>query len=290
MHIEIDPYSGFCFGVKKAISKVEGLAAKGEQLSCLGDIVHNCGEVDRLSKLGMKTIGNEDISQLHHETVLIRTHGEPPSTYSTLKANGNQIIDATCPVVLKLQTRIKKSFTELQRKKGQLVIFGKKDHAEVIGLNGQTGNHAIVVTVMEDIEQIDFNRPIELYSQTTMSLEAFHEITKEIETRAKAGVVIHDTICRQVANRVTRLKEFSAKFDIILFVSGKKSSNGRFLYEVCKSVNPSTYFISSVEEIELNWFETVKSVGICGATSTPQWLMEKIKNYLQQKIRAFDVS
>lgn len=282
MHIEIDKYSGFCFGVQKAISKVEELVSSKETLNCLGDIVHNHEEVERLSQLGMKTISTTEIDGIQNQKVLIRTHGEPPSTYATLKNNNNQIIDATCPVVLKLQTRIKKSFDELEQENGQLVIFGKKGHAEVVGLNGQTGNKAIVVTTIDDLSQIDFTRPVELYSQTTMPLEAFHIISAEIEKRAQARCTIHDTVCRQVSNRVPRLKEFSAKFDVILFVSGKQSSNGKLLFEVCKNINPNTYFISSTEEIEDGWFETIQSVGICGATSTPQWLMEKVKEHLEQ--------
>lgn len=278
MRIEIDPYSGFCFGVTKAISKVEEIIAQGEELSCLGDIVHNHEEVDRLSTLGMKTADITEIDQIKNKQILIRTHGEPPSTYSTLTTNNNKIIDATCPVVLKLQNRIKKSFEEAKNKKGQLVIYGKKGHAEVVGLNGQTSNQAIIVTTIDDLKDIDFNRPIELYSQTTMPLYGFELISAEIKQQAKAEVIIHDTICRQVANRVPRLKEFSSKFDIILFVSGKKSSNGKLLYEVCKSINSSTYFISTPDEIETNWFNNkIESVGICGATSTPQWLMEQVK-------------
>ena len=284
MHIEIDPYSGFCFGVQKAISKVEELTSSGERLNCLGDIVHNHEEVNRLSGLGMKTISNEQIGHLKNETVLIRTHGEPPSTYSSLKTNNNKIIDATCPVVLKLQSRVKKSFAELQKVNGQLVIFGKKGHAEVIGLNGQTGNKAIVVTTTDDLKKVDFNRPIELYCQTTMSLDNFQEISNEIKRHAISDVKIHDTVCRQVANRVPRLKEFSARFDLILFVSDKKSSNGKFLYEVCKGANPKTYFVSSPEEIKTDWLNTTQSIGICGATSTPQWLMEKVKDYLLQNL------
>ena len=284
MHIEIDKHSGFCFGVQKAISKVEELTGNHETLNCLGDIVHNSEEVERLSKLGMNTISSSKINQIHHQKVLIRTHGEPPSTYSTLSKNNNQIIDATCPVVLKLQTRVKKSFEELEKQNGQLVIFGKKGHAEVVGLNGQTDKNAIVVTTASDLNQIDFARPIELYSQTTMPLDAFHSISKEIQQRAKTEVVIHDTICRQVSNRVPRLKDFAAKFEVILFVSGKQSSNGKFLYEVCRSINQRTHFITSKEEIQQEWFTNCESIGICGATSTPQWLMEKIKDHLEQAI------
>lgn len=282
MHIEIDPYSGFCFGVQKAISKVEELSSELKEFNCLGDIVHNRDEVERLAEMGMKTITKDNIGSIHNEPVLIRSHGEPPSTYSSLEKNNNQIIDATCPVVLKLQARIKKSYTELQAHNGQLVIFGKKAHAEVIGLNGQTGDRAIVITDKSDLQLIDFNRPVEVYSQTTMSLDAFREISAEIKQQAKAGAVIHDTICRQVANRVPKLRSFATQFDVILFVSGKKSSNGKFLYEVCKSSNSNTHFISSPEEIKPEWVSKIKSVGICGATSTPLWQMEKVEEYLNQ--------
>jgi 4-hydroxy-3-methylbut-2-en-1-yl diphosphate reductase len=281
MKIEIDPHSGFCFGVQKAISKVEALTDSGIPISCLGDIVHNHEEVDRLSKLGMKTVTNAEIDQIKNQTILIRTHGEPPSTYETLKQNNNQIVDATCPVVLKLQDRVRKSEEALRESQGQLIIFGKHGHAEVVGLNGQTGNRAIVVAGFDDLKNIDFNRPIELYSQTTMPLDAFNELTAEIRRRAKAVVVIHDTVCRQVANRVPRIRIFAARHDVVVFVSGKKSSNGKVLYEMCKQVNEQSYFISSPDELEKAWFIGAKNVGICGATSTPTWLMEKVKEQLQ---------
>ena len=280
MYIEIDTSSGFCFGVQKAIDKAEGLLTQGEELYCLGDMVHNREEVNRLTQLGMTTITYNHIQQLPHKTILLRSHGEPPSIYSQLGKNQNKIVDATCPVVLKLQQRIKQCYLTLSKNNGQLVIFGKKGHPEVIGLNGQTGNQAIVVSGLSDLEQIDFNRPIELYSQTTMSLDAFRSIKKEIENRATAKVISHDTICRQVANRVPHLKEFSSKYDVILFVSGKKSSNGKFLFEVCKKQNHNSYFISSPEEVDRQWLDKKKSIGICGATSTPKWLMEKVKQYL----------
>ncbi|MBN2806062.1 MAG: 4-hydroxy-3-methylbut-2-enyl diphosphate reductase [Prolixibacteraceae bacterium] len=282
MKIEIDPHSGFCFGVQKAISKVEALTADGTtSLSCLGDIVHNHEEVDRLSKLGMKTFTSADIDQIKNETILIRTHGEPPSTYEKLRQNNNQIVDATCPVVLKLQSRVKKSEAAQRVLNGQLVIFGKQGHAEVVGLNGQTGNRAIVVSASDDLAKIDFERPIELYSQTTMPLDAFLQISNEIKQRAKAEVIIHDTVCRQVSNRVPRIRIFAAQHDVVVFVSGKKSSNGKVLFEVCKQVNEQSYFISSPDELEKPWFKDAKNVGICGATSTPTWLMEKVKEQLQ---------
>ncbi|MFA9390049.1 MAG: 4-hydroxy-3-methylbut-2-enyl diphosphate reductase [Prolixibacteraceae bacterium] len=280
MLIQIDTHSGFCFGVQKAILKVEELVSKEDALNCLGEIVHNHEEVERLTQMGMKTVANSELTAFKGESVLIRTHGEPPSTYAALKSNNNTIIDATCPVVLKLQTRVKNSSISLEKENGQLVIFGKKGHAEVIGLNGQTGNTAIVISSLADLSEIEFDRPIELYSQTTMPLDQFYEISAEIKQRAKSKVLIHDTICRQVSNRVPHLKEFSTLFDVILFVSGKNSSNGKLLFEVCKNMNPQSYFVSSPDEIDITWFQNANSVGICGATSTPQWLMENVKQYL----------
>lgn len=281
MKIEIDPHSGFCFGVQKAIEKVETLTAAGESIACLGDIVHNQEEISRLEQNGMQTITSNELDQIKQQTVLIRTHGEPPSTYEKLKAQNKQVIDATCPVVLKLQSRVKKSEAAQRAQKGQLVIFGKKGHAEVVGLNGQTGNRAIVVSGQDDLDKLDFERPIELYSQTTMPLDAFQQISEAIRQRAKAEVLIHDTVCRQVANRVPRIRLFAARHDVIIFVSGKKSSNGKVLFEVCKKVNEQSFFISRPEELEKSWFIQAKSIGICGATSTPTWLMEKVKDQLQ---------
>jgi len=280
MIIEIDNQSGFCFGVKKAIEKAEQLLSEDKNLSCLGEIVHNHGEVKRLTSLGMKTVSNENSAQLSHEKVMIRTHGEPPSTYQKLKENNNTIIDATCPVVLKLQERVRKSFDLLSEKNGQLVIFGKNGHPEVIGLIGQTQGCAIRISNINELEKIDFERPIELYCQTTMSIESFREISEEIRKRAKSEVEIHDTICRQVSNRAPRMKEFSTKHDVILFVSGKNSSNGKALFEICKRNNQSSYFIASPEEVTTEWFDNVQSIGICGATSTPYWLMEKVKSHV----------
>ncbi|HOO83818.1 MAG TPA: 4-hydroxy-3-methylbut-2-enyl diphosphate reductase [Prolixibacteraceae bacterium] len=282
MHIEIDNKSGFCFGVQRAIAKAEELIENGETITCLGEMVHNHEEVERLEKLGMKTIEIEQLSQQNNQTILIRSHGEPPSTYQNLNKNNNKIIDATCPVVLKLQQRIKNSFEQIQKTNGQLLIYGKKGHAEVIGLNGQTGNKAIIVSSVDDLKQIDFSRPIEMYSQTTMPLSGFNIIKEAINKQALNKVTYHDTICRQVANRVPHISEFAKKFDIILFVSGKKSSNGKLLFDECKKNNPRSYFISSASELDSSWFRDAKSIGICGATSTPQWLMEQVKNALKQ--------
>ncbi len=276
MKIEIDTGSGFCFGVRKAIDTAEKVLAENKSLFCLGDIVHNQEEVDRLSEKGMITIQKEDSDKLTNKTVLIRTHGEPPSTYAQLADNKNKVIDATCPVVLKLQDRIKESFNALSDQNGQLVIIGKHGHAEVIGLDGQTGNQSIIISYEDDIQQIDFSRPIEVYSQTTMPIDLFQRLSAKIKEKAQNSVTIHDTICRQVANRVPHLTEFSKKFDIILFVSGLKSSNGKLLFDVCLKNNPRSFFVTSTENIDKQWFSGAESIGICGATSTPQWLMEKI--------------
>jgi 4-hydroxy-3-methylbut-2-en-1-yl diphosphate reductase len=281
MIIEIDNQSGFCFGVRKAVDQAEMLLTKGENLTCLGEIVHNQEEIERLSSMGMATIQKKDISTIQNKTILIRTHGEPPDTYTTLLENQNKIIDATCPVVMKLQDRIRSSYQKLSETGGQLVIFGKKDHPEVIGLNGQTKGLAIIVSTIEDLEQIDYSRPIELYAQTTMPLDNFQSICIMIRDRAKNSMKIHDTICRQVSNRVPLLTEFSKKFDVILFISGKNSSNGKFLYNICLKNNPSSYFITSPVEIEKKWFTTANSIGICGATSTPLWLIEKVENHVR---------
>lgn len=281
MVIEIDNQSGFCFGVKKAIDKAEQLLSTGENLNCLGEIVHNHEEVNRLSLLGMTTIQKENISRIRKQTILIRTHGEPPSTYSELDKKQNKIIDATCPVVLKLQDRIRNSYSKLSAINGQLVIFGKKEHPEVIGLMGQTNGGAIIVKTLEDLNQIDYSRPIELFAQTTMPIDDFHAISKEIGERAKNSVNIHDTICRQVSNRVPRLTNFSKKFDVILFIGGKNSSNAKFLFNICLKYNSSSYFISTPDDVEKDWFSSTLSIGICGATSTPLWLMEKVKTHVR---------
>jgi 4-hydroxy-3-methylbut-2-enyl diphosphate reductase len=280
MIIEIDNQSGFCFGVKRAVEKAEQLLSDDKNLLCLGEIAHNHEEVERLSSLGMTTITHDNISQLTNKTILLRTHGEPPSTYKQLKTNNNTLIDATCPVVLKLQDRIRKSHEQLSKENGQMVIFGKKGHPEVIGLVGQTNGTAMVITSIEEVEEIDFDRPIELYCQTTMPLDAFKLLGDEIRNRAKNSVQIHDTICRQVSNRVPRIKEFALKHDVILFVSGKNSSNGKALYDICIKNNPASYFISKAEEFSIEWAKNALSIGICGATSTPAWQMEEVKNHV----------
>jgi len=275
--IEIDHNSGFCFGVVTAIRKAEEELAKTGQLYCLGDIVHNSDEVQRLRDKGLVTITHDDMKWLRNVKVLLRAHGEPPSTYELARRNNIEIIDATCPVVLQLQRRIKTTY-DTQSPRPQIVIYGKTGHAEVNGLVGQTAGEAIVVETPDDLGKIDYDSDIALYSQTTKSLEGFRSIIEAISGRVADGVSFnsYDTICRQVANRVSGLREFAASHELVLFVSGKKSSNGRILFAQCRDVNRNTYFVSNASEIDQSWLDGVKSVGICGATSTPRWLMEQV--------------
>ncbi|MGI6243363.1 MAG: 4-hydroxy-3-methylbut-2-enyl diphosphate reductase [Prevotella sp.] len=278
VQIEIDGGSGFCFGVTTAIKKAEEELAAGKTLYCLGDIVHNSMEVNRLHEQGLVTINHEQLKELHDVKVLLRAHGEPPETYEIAKRNNIEIIDATCPVVLALQRRIKKESDS--NPEGQIVIYGKNGHAEVLGLVGQTHGEAIVVENLEDVKKLDFNRSIFLYSQTTKSLDEFHRIIDYIQAHisSKATFKSFDTICRQVANRMPNIAEFATKHDLILFVSGRKSSNGKVLFEECRRVNPNSYRIESADEINFDWFKGVKTIGICGATSTPKWLMEECRD------------
>lgn len=280
--IEIDNGSGFCVGVVTAIEKAEAALAKDAELYCLGDIVHNSDEVKRLSDKGMRTITHDDLNCLHNVRVLLRAHGEPPSTYAVARRNGISIIDATCPVVLKLQQRIKESYKEGAACNRQIVIYGKPGHAEVNGLVGQTDGNAIVVQGVDDLDKIDYNRDVDLYSQTTMSLSGFKSVIAEIEQRMQPGASFRsfDTICRQVANRVDSLRRFASEHDLVLFVSGKKSSNGRFLFSECHAVNNATRLISDENDIDVEWLKGVKRIGICGATSTPRWLMERVKAHI----------
>lgn len=281
--IEIDEGSGFCFGVTTAIKKAEEELAKGTRLYCLGDIVHNGMEVERLHEQGLITINHEDMRSLHGVKVLLRAHGEPPETYALAKKNDIEIIDATCPVVLALQRRIKLQYD--LNPKAQIVIFGKRGHAEVLGLVGQTESHAIVVEKVEDVKRLDFSRDIYLYSQTTKSLDGFHQIIDYIQAHMQQGATFKsfDTICRQVANRMPNIAAFASKHDLVLFVSGRKSSNGKVLFKECHSVNPRSYQIEKPEEIEMEWFsDDVHTVGICGATSTPKWLMEQCKARIER--------
>ncbi|MDE6553426.1 MAG: 4-hydroxy-3-methylbut-2-enyl diphosphate reductase [Muribaculaceae bacterium] len=281
--IEIDNGSGFCFGVTTAISKAEEELERTGVLYCLGDIVHNAGEVERLRKKGLITVDHDEFAKLHNVKVLLRAHGEPPSTYETARRNGIEIIDATCPVVLQLQKRIKNAYsksaaTESSAENAPLIIiYGKPGHAEVNGLVGQTKGSAVVIQDKADLDLLDLDRDIWLYSQTTKSIEGFQEIVAEIKSRkTKGSFQWFDTICRQVANRMPRMRDFAAGHDVILFVSGAKSSNGRVLYAQCKEVNPKTYLITDETELDRAWIEGASSIGICGATSTPRWLMQKV--------------
>ena len=326
LQIEIDNGSGFCFGVTTAIKKAEEELAKGTKLYCLGDIVHNSMEVERLTKKGLITINHEQMRDLHNVKVLLRAHGEPPETYELAKRNNIEIIDATCPVVLALQRRIKSQYEKgqypaeislenkgervvtlstsrridtehdeayhpssisaslsTQREVGSeasIVIFGKNGHAEVLGLVGQTHSHAIVIEKFEDVKALDFNHDIYLYSQTTKSLDEFHKIIDYIQSHISptAKFQSFDTICRQVANRMPNISSFAARHDLILFVAGRKSSNGKVLFHECLSVNPNSHQVESADEIDMTWFEGVQTVGICGATSTPKWLMEECRD------------
>ena len=284
MVIEIDEGSGFCFGVTRAIGKAEEELSSGEQLYCLGDIVHNGKECKRLQQLGLQTIDHAAYNNLHNANVLLRAHGEPPSTYLKAKANNIHIIDATCPVVLHLQERIRKEYLADEKHEKQIVIFGKNGHAEVLGLVGQTEGKAIVVETLADVEALDFSRDICLYSQTTKPLDEFREIVEYIKEHISpdATFISYDTICRQVANRMPHIREFAARHDAVLFVSGKKSSNGRALFEQCLQANPRSYLIDSAQEISPEWLKECQSIGICGATSTPKWLMEECKVRIDQ--------
>ena len=280
MKIEIDEGSGFCFGVTTAIKKAEEELATGSELYCLGDIVHNGMECERLHNMGLKTINHDEFATLHDKKVLLRAHGEPPSTYLEAQANGIEIIDATCPVVLQLQRRIKRQYDA--NPEAQIVIFGKNGHAEVLGLVGQTEQKAIVIEHADEACRLDFSRDIYLYSQTTKSLDEFHAIIDYIQAHIspEATFKSFDTICRQVANRMRNICSFATKHDLILFVSGRKSSNGKVLFNACKAKNPHTYLIEGPEEIDPAWLSGAESIGICGATSTPKWLMEKVATAL----------
>ena len=277
LHIEIDKNSGFCFGVVYAIDMAEEILESQDYLYCLGDIVHNDEEVKRLEKKGLQIIDHEKLKNLRDEKVLIRAHGEPPSTYRISLENNLELIDASCPVVLKLQNRIRKSYD----KKEKIFIYGKHGHAEVMGLKGQTKDEAVVFQDLGELNLSEIPKEITLYSQTTKSVNKFHELTKSFE-EAGINVNSNDTICRQVSNRDVELRTFASNYDTIIFVSGTKSSNGRVLYQVCLDQNPNTYFVSNVDQIEKEWFEKSATVGICGATSTPMWLMEEVKDKISK--------
>ena len=278
--VEIDEGSGFCFGVVTAINKAEEELAKGETLYCLGDIVHNSREVERLKTMGLITINREEFKQLRNAKVLLRAHGEPPETYMIARENNIEIIDATCPVVLRLQKRIKQEFLQdAANNEKQIVIYGKNGHAEVLGLVGQTDGKAIVIEKAEEVKKLDLNKSIRLFSQTTKSLDEFQEIVAYIKQNIspEATFEYYDTICRQVANRMPKLREFAATHDLIFFVSGKKSSNGKMLFEECLKVNANSHLIDNEKEIDPSLLQNVQSIGVCGATSTPKWLMEECK-------------
>jgi 4-hydroxy-3-methylbut-2-en-1-yl diphosphate reductase len=276
LQVEIDQNSGFCFGVVYAIEMAEAILDEQDSLYCLGDIVHNDEEVKRLTKKGLKIIDHEQLKALHDVKVLIRAHGEPPSTYQTALNNNLTLIDASCPVVLKLQNRVKNSYDKAER----IYIYGKHGHAEVQGLMGQANNEAVVFQDIEELDMASMPESITLYSQTTKSTDKFYEIGRKLTDRG-VKVNFHDTICRQVSNRDKELREFAQKYDQIVFVSGTKSSNGKVLYQVCKNTNPNSYFVSNVEQLEKDWFRENQSIGICGATSTPMWLMEEVRDRLR---------
>ena len=289
MTVEIDKNSGFCFGVVKAIEIAERELEKDKKLYCLGDIVHNDAEVKRLENRGLITISHNEFKKLKNTKVLLRAHGEPPETYKIAKENNIELIDASCPIVLSLQKKIDKAYTDLSTVKGQIVIFGKEGHAEVIGLLGHTDNKGIVISEEKDLDKIDFAKPISIFSQTTKSRSSYHSIIEKIKERMIAergndeiNFIINDSTCRAVSNRDVFLKDFAKKHDIIIFVSGRKSSNGKVLYEVCKKQNERSYFVSEVKELKEEWFRKNDSVGICGATSTPTWLMEEVKAAVEQ--------
>ena len=278
LQIEIDNGSGFCFGVTTAIGKAEEELSHSDSLYCLGDIVHNERECDRLRDLGLQTINHTTFSELRGGKVLLRAHGEPPQTYKQAEENNIEIIDATCPVVLQLQRRIKRKYDSPDRP--LIVIYGKRGHAEVLGLVGQTNGEAIVIENLEEAESLDFTRNICLVSQTTKSLEGFQRIVEYITTHIQAPATFEyfDTICRQVANRLPNIREFAARHDVVIFVCGLKSSNGKVLYEECKKVNAQSYMVDEPETIQPEWFDDAQTVGICGATSTPKWLMEACRD------------
>lgn len=275
--VQIDQNSGFCFGVVYAIEMAEDILAEESSLYCLGDIVHNDEEVRRLEQKGLKIITHDELKTLHNVKVLIRAHGEPPSTYQLALENNLELIDASCPVVLKLQNRIKNSYD----KEEDIYIYGKHGHAEVVGLLGQTDNSAVVFQDLEELDLTKLPKEITLYSQTTKSTDKFYEINEVLSANG-ISVKTNDTICRQVSNRDKELRDFAKNFDVVIFVSGTKSSNGKVLCQVCKEQNERTYFVSSIEDVRTEWFGINESVGICGATSTPMWLMEEVQSHLQK--------
>ncbi|MBN1107620.1 MAG: 4-hydroxy-3-methylbut-2-enyl diphosphate reductase [Bacteroidales bacterium] len=290
MKIEIDGNSGFCFGVRNAVEIAEESLLRGEKVYSLGPIVHNDMEVKRLLSLGLISINNDEFRNLKNSKVLIRAHGEPPETYQIANENNLTIIEATCPIVKKLQSKIRRAMNETHKCAGQIVIYGKPGHAEVIGLMGQTRGEGIVISGPADLGKIDMKKPVCLFSQTTMSVKAYEEIVGLIREKMRAGgikepeksLIVHKTICGQVSNREPDLQKFAREHEVIIFVSGKESSNGKMLFNVCKKINPQTYFVSTPGEIDRMWFEGINTVGICGATSTPKWLIENIRDAISK--------
>ena len=280
MEVRIDDNAGYCFGVVKAIGAAEEERSRSGSLYCLGDIVHNSAEVERLRRKGLKVIDHSDMEHLAGNTVLIRAHGEPPSTYAAAARRDIHLIDATCPIVLTLQRRIRQGYEEMKAVDGQVVIFGKPGHAEVTGLNGQTDGKAIIVSHPTELAAIDFHRPIRLYSQTTKSREDYRRLIANIESCHPADFVAYDTICNQVAHRAQQLETFAQSVDVLLFVAGEGSSNGHYLYEYCRKIQPHTYLIGSAAEVRAKWIAGAAKVGISGATSTPRWLMEEVVEQL----------
>ena len=283
MEVIIDDNSGFCFGVVRAIGEAESALERVGEVYSLGDIVHNRGEVQRLEQLGLHTISHEDMPRLEGRTLLIRAHGEPPRTSRMAEELGITVIDATCPVVARLQRRLREAYDKMQEVGGSVVLLGKRGHAEVIGLTGQADDDVVVVENEADLNNVDFTRPIYFLSQTTQSIALFDQLAEEIKARAKGVTVnIDDTICRRVAGREALLADFSRSVDVVIFVSGRKSSNGRVLYEVCRGANPRSYNVEESSEIDWSWLEGGERVGICGATSTPRWLMEQVAEAIKE--------
>ena len=285
MKVIIDPYAGFCFGVKKTIELAEKELQKQDKLYCIGDIVHNQEEINRLKNSGLEITDFSSLQEKKNSTILFRSHGEPPSSYIEASKNELTIIDGTCPIVLKLQKKIKDAFDEMKKVDGQVVIYGSKNHPEVIGLSGNTNNEAIILESLVEIDQINFEKPIRLFAQTTKDKEKYNTLKETItgkinEVDTTSDYKYFNTICGQVSNRVPKLKDFCTNNEIVIFVSGKKSSNGKYLYNICKSANPKSYHISDEYDINQKWFTDIKTVGISGATSTPFWLMEKIANQI----------
>jgi 4-hydroxy-3-methylbut-2-enyl diphosphate reductase len=286
MRVVIDENSGFCFGVVRAISEAESALKQRGEVYSLGDIVHNRVEVQRLEEMGLSTVSHDDISSLQGRTLLIRAHGEPPTTYRLAEKYGVTVIDATCPVVARLQRRVRDAYESMSKIDGRVVLLGKRGHAEVVGLTGQVSDDVTVVESEMDLELLDYSRPIYFLSQTTQSIELFNRLAEIIRSRMAEGVefIVDDTICRRVAGREANLAEFSKGVDVVLFVCGRKSSNGRVLSEVCRRANPRCYNIEEASEIDMAWLEGAESVGICGATSTPRWLMEDVASFINKSL------